>query len=308
MTNIEAFKANLLSIYYTSKKGNLEKLRKIVKLCAVKDTNIPAGWSKFYSCSGGIWYSAQSGNTEDYVSIEDFDMNEFVLPKKWYVERNPDNFKDINDYFNKNGYSNYHENDGYLRFPYHGFSGSGFNDTGHLYYMEEATQEGGYEKITFQQFKDYVLNKKVTEDVKVPVGYIAPINVFAFAYPNNQIKKGDTLFPVRDGLFYCKLNETDSDFFLPKEVVEVWDPIYEDPIENYTIGDKDIPVVFKKEGIFIDEKEWSLGEMNYLLRTSNHKGYQVKTEVFTIGCTVVIREDLERLYENAVRYYKKSKI
>lgn len=74
------------------------------------------------------------------------------LPKKWFIIRNKENHKVLNEYNNKE----YNTNNAYLDDtatmfsdkPYHGGNCS-----------NKAILDG-YQKITFEQFKRYVLNEQ----------------------------------------------------------------------------------------------------------------------------------------------------
>lgn len=78
-----------------------------------------------------------------------------MLPEKWCVLRDNNNYKEINDYFNTGTESNHYEcKVDYMHYPnysdYIGFK-VGQHSSGMV--------RRGYTVISFEQFKQYVLNK-----------------------------------------------------------------------------------------------------------------------------------------------------
>jgi hypothetical protein len=75
---------------------------------------------------------------------------QFEVPEKWYIKRHLDNYEVVNNWFNNNaGHKKKHSSvTGILFYP--NCSTSTF---------QEALQQG-YKEITFEEFKEYVLNKK----------------------------------------------------------------------------------------------------------------------------------------------------
>lgn len=75
---------------------------------------------------------------------------ELVPPKKWYIKRNKGNYQTINEWFNNNsGHKKKHSSATGLLF-YPNCSTSTF---------QQALSEG-YKELSFEDFKEYVLNKK----------------------------------------------------------------------------------------------------------------------------------------------------
>ena len=84
--------------------------------------------------------------------------DEFVLPEKWCVERNSDNYLILNNYFNSKFKKKLADADGYLVSP--NYSGSS---------PKEWAKPIDYTEITFEQFKQYVLkqdNMYTIEDLR----------------------------------------------------------------------------------------------------------------------------------------------
>lgn len=208
---------------------------------------------EYYVNSKGIFFNLkdikESLNTKEHY-INEYDTRpatkdeliagftkkeEFVLPEKWYVKRNKYNSLVINEYLNKliNRASNpYYSNvNGYLNYP--------FNNDWDCYINRYP--EPGYKEITFEQFKKYVL-KTETMNKKI-IGYKAPYDIYTeTAY--FKINRGDLLVKDSSPLYYkCvnwKVDECEK-YLLAKEIVETWEPVYEEDkkLKIFTLDCKD---------------------------------------------------------------------
>lgn len=114
---------------------------------------------------GGFNYSSYISyfhNNPIEITLECWDYftnqtkeEQFVLPKKWCIKRDKNNYKIINDYFNMNinGYYGLDDCDNYLHCPLY----DGWN-TGII-------KEENYIEITYEQFQKYVLNQENKQQV-----------------------------------------------------------------------------------------------------------------------------------------------
>ena len=84
---------------------------------------------------------------------------EFVLPEKWAVARNKENYRVLNDWCNSHeGVSGTTEPIGYIHSHNYGNRWEGF-DGGH-YYANFKQKHPDHTEITFEQFKKYVLKQE----------------------------------------------------------------------------------------------------------------------------------------------------
>lgn len=60
------------------------------------------------------------------------------------------------------------------------------------------------------------------------IGYYAPINLYG-----GSVKKGDLLTNTVGNAF--SINNTPARFFFPKEIVETWQPVFSEKIDDYVI-------------------------------------------------------------------------
>lgn len=155
----------------------------------------PVNWQEVQPCE----YWAQEGR----------------LPEKWFIKRNRHNKKIINDWGG----------------PYYWdcvvFCNGVVSD------LDIGMIKKEYIEISFQDFKDYVLDEvgfiKHNTMKKKIIGYRCPMDMF-----ESKVKKGDIFSRngfMDDILDYhpLKINPKRRTFLLPKEIVETWEPVYEKP-------------------------------------------------------------------------------
>jgi len=82
---------------------------------------------------------------------------EFVLPEKWYIQRNSENFVILNEWEN-------HKRDSYVAFSQDN-NCSMFSDKNYTFTKSHSIL--GYTEITFEQFKKYVLKEETVIEEKV---------------------------------------------------------------------------------------------------------------------------------------------
>jgi len=79
---------------------------------------------------------------------------EFILPEKWYIQRNPKNFEDLNEWEN-------HKRGSQVAF-HQDNNCSMFSDKD--YTFTKPHNISGYTEITFNQFKKYVLKENIVDE------------------------------------------------------------------------------------------------------------------------------------------------
>lgn len=184
-------------------------------------------------------YAVKSDGTE--ISFENFKKyfvtDGDVLPEKWFIQRNPGNAAIINEWYNKkvNRGAASAESE-YLFFS---------DDTGYGDFGRKEALNKGYTEINFEQFKKYVM-KKEKQNI---TGYKAPKNLFGGKVTEGCIYR----YNGNHGSYMPNHGNGLSSSFaplsaqLPSEIVETWEPIYENISIKMTIGSK-ADVITLREG------------------------------------------------------------
>jgi hypothetical protein len=154
--------------------------------------------------------------------------------KKYAVKRTPYNFKEVNDFFSSitnckftnGGISTF--NDGGIikrqEFNYLHYPAVKNSMGGESYFKRFLIQ--GYEEITLEEFKKIYGNMQ-----KKIIGYKVPYNMF-----RNNIQK-DVVYVKSNNPDYYVPEGAFSVYSLPKEIVESWEPVYEEECKSlYYIG------------------------------------------------------------------------
>ncbi len=131
---------------------------------------------RFYGYDGNSDFKGTNGwnsiskfeNNPTLLTLEEFIKltkkqgmikEEFVLPEKWAVARNEENYRVLNDWCNShNGVAGTTEPNGYIHSHNYGNNWKGF-DSGH-YYANFKQKHPDHTEITFEQFKKYVLKQE----------------------------------------------------------------------------------------------------------------------------------------------------
>lgn len=228
---------------------NFEKLSLLLKKAfPLASDHEPANNFHFYcSCqSDNINWMAHPrkiSNIDKCIPASEVSLEyEFVLPDKWAIKLIANNFIKVNTYINqyKARYGEYHTRSyGYI----HSERGNG-----HGIYDEELQK--GFTEITTEQFDRYVLNVKTEKsfefepinkgtfqcttssmpDRKI-IGYKAPFDLY-----DGYIGKGDVWIKADNyiGILYIHGLFKDPDKILPREIVETWEPVYEETAPKKT--------------------------------------------------------------------------
>ena len=143
------------------------------------------------------------------------------LPEKWYIKITNENVKLLGNW----------RDAGELGRAIDGYCVSEYNrNIG--YYFSSLTDIKEYKEITAEDFKRLVLKIKETKEVKKKiVGYKCPVDL----WDGITVKEG-CIFKVGEEKlnYYPENNLGDIAFALPKQLVETWEPVYE---EEYKVGD-----------------------------------------------------------------------
>lgn len=174
-------------------------------------------------------------NNPILLTLEEFKKaigieEEFVLPKKWCVRS-----------IGKDEYQKYLE-------PYIGndYFASRWDGKDYYYHFEigritkaNNTLDISYTEITFEQFKKYVL--KMNDNKKI-IGYKSPIKF------GNGVEVGMIFERIPNIANYYRPKDKHDDIFnrLPQEIVETWEPIYEEEVKTINMGSFNLTVKDKK--------------------------------------------------------------
>lgn len=174
------------------------------------------------------------------------------LPNKWCIRRNHNNYIEINKYFNSlsNKGQCYSCGDGYIY-------SENMDTSASARYWPQYKPE--YTLITFEDFERFILNRN-----KKIIGYKVPMDLFGGRIPEGEVVKVENYSNV---VVYIGKLQT---YHLPKEIVERWEPVYEEEEKRLVLANTVYPgnKVFKlKDGKIFDSngKEWEKSGIENIL-------------------------------------------
>lgn len=171
------------------------------------------------------------------------------LPERWCIKVTKDNIETVGGYYNKqtNQHDIYTTNTLLGKYL---LSHNMRNDKpvisgncGANFWTEVIPKK--YTEITFEQFQNHILKSQMDKKI---IGYKCPQD-----YYEGAVKKGDIVSLACSGTVLYSVN-SNSTFTFPKEIVETWEPVYE---EELKVGDW---VYFTGKGGFITP-HWKIGIM-----------------------------------------------
>ena len=186
------------------------------------------------------------------------------LPKKWFIARTKGNSRVLNEWSNKT-----HKDDL-----------SAITDNDYIFSDRKAygicDSEWGYKEITFGQFQKFVLN----EAQKI-IGYKVPMDLF-----DSRWRKGDIAEKYNLGIrdTYCV---KERDHVIPSEIVETWEPVYED----ITIKIGEYKLDFTSNKVIVEGIKYGENELRVLIAMM--KRGQIK--YLKVGCSGQYTLDLNLL-------------
>jgi len=184
--------------------------------------------ANYMSCS--YTKAAECIKSTNEISFEEFDFeDEFVLPAKWCVKRDTkEKSLILSEWANKVSNTDRHE----------GYSDKNFIHSENVSsYSSSPRSDGkqkGFTEITFEQFKKYVLNQN-NRNKKI-IGYKCPTSLFGDLIKEGTVYKStnNNLTHVYGDYIPDDKQATADRFKLPAEIVETWEPVYE---EQFKAGD-----------------------------------------------------------------------
>lgn len=167
----------------------------------------------------------------------------FVLPEKWCIKKDK---IEIVDWFNNQQYrSSYFSLDSRNNHFIHYY-----DSPAKRAWLNDSVYDG-FTEITFDQFKEHVLNQKnmkvTTEDSKKIIGYKCPMDLF-----EGKVKKGDSFTRFINSTSYTP-EGFNGTYSIPKEIVETWEPVYETKEVKVTVTgrNKSVEVTIQAKGFFM---------------------------------------------------------
>lgn len=176
------------------------------------------------------------------------------------------------------------------------------------------SKEGGvikidkYTVISLEQFKKYVLKEEnmgnIYGDCTPPkrkiIGYKTPYDLF-----QGEVKKGSiyklSKFPLSKNPYKVE-GRGASITSLPKEIVESWEPVYEETTKTLVLGNKGIKITISKNCIIAEDKQFFINDLQALLiprissiTTVATQGWSVELlgATYKIGCSTFTLDEIK---------------
>lgn len=245
-----------LSVYLINLKNKNMKVGDKVKI--VWNGNICGKNTHTYECNGRIGIISKFG-IEEYDHVEvNFDgelhtvyghalqlviEDEFTVPKQWHIHvKTPEQAKIVGRWFDQSEFTtpnspNFYENDCRL-----GIWGG--VSAGNVYGNDYGT------RITYEQFEKYILKQNNKQNNMEIIGYKAPIAIGS--YPKGELyiqHSGNEDLYIPDS---TKNTSNKAFYSIPKEIVEMWEPVYKETSKTLVLGTSRIKVVISKGKIDVD--------------------------------------------------------
>jgi hypothetical protein len=143
----------------------------------------------------------------------------------WAVKRLPQNYKEINEFFNKLYNTNSYRHNGcnmdgtigdYLHYPKKG----GTVVKKHIF--------KGYELVSLETLKSKIEKNNMSIEKRKIIGYKVPFDIYEGLLPKDTI-----IEEVKPNSWKANLSNNNN-IVLPSEIVKTWEPVYE---EDFKIGD-----------------------------------------------------------------------
>jgi len=239
--------------------------------------------SNTYGCNGRIGIISEFGLIEyDHVKVN-FDgelhtvygralqlviEDEFTVPKQWHINvKTPEQAKVVGRWFDQSEFAdpslpNFYEND-YNRLGIYGGVRAG-----DVYGNQVGT------RITYEQFEKYILKQNNKQNNMEIIGYKAPMKIGIHAKGELYIQyssNGDLYIPD------STKNSTNKAFYsIPKEIVEMWEPVYKETSKTLVLGTSRIKIVISKDKIDVDNgNEIKFDSLNEVYRVMSGRSLTV---------------------------------
>jgi hypothetical protein len=245
-----------LSVYLINLKNKNMKVGDKVKV--VWNEDICGKNGNTYGCNGRIGIISEFGLIEyDHVKVN-FDgelhtvygralqlviEDKFTIPKQWHIHvKTPEQAKVVGRWFDQSKFTtpnspNFYEKEGRLG-TYGGVS------AGNVYGNDYGT------KITYEQFEKYILKQNNKQNNMEIIGYKSPmkIGIHAKGELYIQYSSNEDLY-IPDS---TKDMGSEAFYSIPKEIVEMWEPVYKETSKTLVLGTSRIKIVISKGKIDVD--------------------------------------------------------
>jgi hypothetical protein len=169
---------------------------------------------------------------------------EFTVPKQWHINvKTPEQAKVVGRWFDQSEFAdpslpNFYENDCNRLGIYGGVR------AGDVYGNQVGT------RITYEQFEKYILKQNNKQNNMEIIGYKSPMKIGIHA-------KGELYIPYSFPLYLyipdSTKNSSNKAFYsIPKEIVEMWEPVYKETSKTLVLGTGRIKIVISKGKIDVD--------------------------------------------------------
>jgi hypothetical protein len=169
---------------------------------------------------------------------------EFIVPKQWHINvKTPEQAKVVGRWFDQSEFAdpslpNFYEND-YNRLGIYGGVRAG-----DVYGNQVGT------RITYEQFEKYILKQNNKQNNMEIIGYKSPmkIGIHAKGELYIQYSSNEDLY-IPDS---TKDMGSEAFYSIPKEIVEMWEPVYKETSKTLVLGTSRIKIVISKGKIDVD--------------------------------------------------------
>ncbi len=252
--------------------------------------NVTTGGIFYYKYSIGSYnnYINERNINQPFIEFSQIDFEEFTLPEIWYTVITNENYNTLNKWFKANASTDTIDLYGYKIGL---LSIVGKYKQNNIITVGMSSKPTGNNwtfgnEITFEQFKKYVLK---TEEKEI-VGYKCPISLYAGNCPIGTIYI-KPIIGQTPAKWYHPKTSAESDFKVPSEIVETWEPVYKE--EELKIGN--YPIEFKKSSIKVNNQEFDREELGFMVEHLNKK---IDNQIFISGIAVdpsLLKEILTKL-------------
>jgi hypothetical protein len=169
---------------------------------------------------------------------------EFIVPKQWHINvKTPEQAKVVGRWFDQSEFAdpslpNFYEND-YNRLGIYGGVRAG-----DVYGNQVGT------RITYEQFEKYILKQNNKQNNMEIIGYKSPMKIGS--YPKGELY---VQYSSNEDLYIpdsTKDMGSEAFYSIPKEIVEMWEPVYKETSKTLVLGTSKIKVVISKGKIDVD--------------------------------------------------------
>ncbi len=180
-------------------------------------------------------------------------------------------------------------------------------------------EANSYGYLNLYSYKDYTiipasfvlnLKSKTMNTKKKIVGYIAPYDIYCHMNKPERINKGDILVQKQvNGGYYHTKECNSASYLLAKEIVEKFEPIFEQEEVILNIGNPKQGVTINQHGITCDNRTMKFESLIKINEHLNQKriiatetGWEVLCTEVKIGCSKFSIEEFNQVFEASKKF------